>query len=480
MKDIETTLRTLFLQWAGEEIIQIESLPRSGSNRRYFRLTGKEKTAIATWNNDLKENRAFLGFSQHFKKQGISVPSIYAISEDGKIYLQEDLGQQSLYQLLPARGENFGEDLQLIYAKVIRQLAHAQINGAKGLDFSLCYPRGTFDRQSMMWDLHSFKYYFLKLADVTFDEQLLENDFHALVNYLQKADDDYFMFRDFQSRNIMLQGEQIAFIDYQGGRKGALQYDLASLLYQAKANIPQAIRTSLLEVYLEELESLIPVDRNQFKAFYEGFILIRTLQVMSAYGLRGLHERKEHFLQSIPFGIRNIAWIYETVKLPVDLPELWSVLGRIAKIKRYDLFDKGESQDKPLVVRISSFSYKKGIPADPSTNGGGFVFDCRSILNPGRYEPYKKITGRDKPVMDFLEQESHMPAFLEQVYALVDKAVANYLERSFSSLMVSFGCTGGQHRSVYAADALARHLTEKYGVKIVLQHVEQERKNWIN
>ena len=480
LKNIEQKLQALFLQWAGEPLLRIETIPQSGSSRKYFRLQGAQQSAIATWNNDLKENRAFLYFSKHFKKQGLAVPEIYLVADDEKIYLQEDLGTNALYDLLGVAGAEFGQELQSRYGKIVRQLAHAQVKATKDLDFSLCYPRSTFDKQSMMWDLNSFKYYFLKLAKIPFDEQLLENDFHRFADYLQTVDDQHFMFRDFQSRNIILKDDQAYFIDYQGGRKGALQYDLASLLYQAKANIPQAIRDQLLQEYLEELETLIDIDRERFTAFYYGYVLIRTLQVLSAYGLRGIHERKSHFLNSIPFAIQNVAWICQQVKLPIDLPELWSVLQKITQVKTYDLFDKSLTTTSPLVVTINSFSYKKGIPEDSSGNGGGFVFDCRSILNPGRYEPYKKITGRDKPVMEFLEQESHMPSFLQQVYDLVDKAVANYIERSFSSLMVSFGCTGGQHRSVYAADALAKHLEEKFGVKIKLKHIMQEEKNWIN
>ncbi len=478
MSTIETQLSALFEEWAGEKTTLILPIAPSGSDRVYYRIKGTSKTAIGTFNPDEKENHAFLVFSKHFKAKGINVPQIYAEGKNSKIYLQEDIGDTALYDLLMKAKGDFSDELLDLYKTVVEQLAFLQINGGEGLDYAVCYPRAFFDEQSMLWDLQSFKYYFVKQVKITFDEQALEKDFNTFVNYLQAADCSHFMFRDFQSRNIMIKDGAPYFIDYQGGRKGALQYDLASLLFQAKANIPHSIRQDLLDYYLDAVAALKDIDRKQFTDFYYGYVLIRCLQVMGTYGFRGLIERKAHFLSSIPFAINNIKWLLANIDLPVDLPELSKVLHAITELKQ---FEPKTSEHKKLTVKISSFSYKKsGIPSDASGNGGGFVFDCRFIHNPGRYEPYKRQTGRDEPVMTFLEEKTKMNDYVTHVHSVVSHAVENYLERGFQNLMVSFGCTGGQHRSVYMADKLATYLSENYDVVIDLQHIEQEKKNWVN
>ncbi len=477
---IEFHLAELFENWAGERADLILPLAPSGGNRIYYRLQGKTKVAIGAYSPDEKETKAFLTFSKHFKSRNLPVPAIYAENLKEKIYLEEDLGFTTLYSYLLQKGEYFPDYLIQIYKKVVEQLAHLQIEGGKELDYSVCYPRGSFDKQSMLWDFNYFKYYFLKLAKIPFDEQSLENDFHAFAEYLLQTDCDYFMFRDFQTRNIMIKGSEPFFIDYQGGRKGALQYDLASLLYQAKANIPADIRLELLKHYLDTAEELTEINRDEFLEYYYGYVLIRTIQVMGAYGFRGLYERKEHFIKSIPFAIRNLKWLFENVELKFQIPELTKALKAIIESKQFEPFDKIKAASSLLTVSINSFSYKQGIPEDTSGNGGGFIFDCRFIHNPGRYEPYKKLTGRDEEVINFLQLHSTMTEFLHNVYRIVDEAVENYIDRSFNHLMINFGCTGGQHRSVYAADALSKHLDEKYGMKIKLHHVVQEKKNWKN
>ncbi len=479
--DIEQALSGLFYEWAGEEPELILPLAPSGSRRIYYRLKNGEKSAIGAYNPDRKENEAFIAFSRHFKEKELPVPAIYAEELGRHVYLQEDLGFTTLYSYLLQKGEYFPDYLVQIYRRVVEQLARLQVEGGKGLDFSVCYPRAAFDKQSMLWDFNTFKYYFLKLVDLPFDEQLLEDDMHRLAEFLLQADTSHFMFRDFQTRNIMIRDGQPYFIDYQGGRRGALQYDLASLLYQAKANIPEDIRQELLQHYMDSLEPFIPVNREQFVAYYYAYVLIRSIQVLGTYGFRGLYERKEYFIKSIPFALRNIKWLLDNNKLPIELPELAKSLQALIVSKRFEPFDKIKGASSLLTVRIHSFSYKRnGIPEDNTGNGGGFVFDCRFIHNPGRYEPYKKLTGRDEPVINFLRHHSNADDFLNDVFRIVDKAVEDYISRSFTSLMVNFGCTGGQHRSVYAADALAKHLKEKYGVKIQLEHLEQERKAWQN
>jgi aminoglycoside/choline kinase family phosphotransferase len=481
LKNYQLLLTKLFEDWSGESAVKMDQLAQAGSDRRYFRIHGATRSAIGAYNAEFKENKAFIRFTQHFWNKQLPVPEIYAENLLNHVYLQEDLGDVQLFNLLPPVGEPWNDDLVNLYKKTVASLADLQITGGQDLDYSACYPRAAFDKQSMMWDLNYFKHYFLKLAKVPFDEQALEDDFQKFTNYLLLADCNFFLFRDFQSRNIMIKDNKPYFIDYQGGRKGALQYDVASLLYQAKGGVPENIKKEVLNYYTDKVESLISIDRDFFVDMYYGYVLIRCLQTLGAYGFRGLYERREHFLTSIPFAIDQIEQILGMIKMPVKLPELFKCLELIVKSDQFEGFDKKRYKDSPLTVKINSFSYKKtGYPPDPTANGGGFVFDCRFIENPGRYDDYKHLTGRDKPVIEFLKANGEMDAFLQNVFGITDNAVENYLERNFESLMVNFGCTGGQHRSVYAADQLAKHLKDKYGVNIQITHIEQEKKGWIN
>jgi len=473
-------LTQLFKQWSGEEADLILPLAPSGGNRIYYRLQGKTKAAIGTYGTDRKENHAFISITKNWNTKKLPIPQLYAEDLDNQVYLQEDLGATTLYSFLLQKGDNFPPNLLKMYKQVVQKLAHVQIEGAKDLDYSACYPRAAFDKQSMLWDFNTFKYYFLKLAGFGFDEQALEIDFHRFADYLLQADCNYFMLRDFQSRNIMMRNGTPHFIDYQGGRKGALQYDLASLLYQAKAAIPPETRLVLLDTYLDAASQLTSIDRGKFTEYYYAYALIRAIQTFGTYGYRGLYERKEHFINSIPFAVNNIRWFVQHVKLQVELPELWKALEAIAASDQFDPFDTSKGNTSLLTVTVSSFSYKRGIPQDESGNGGGFIFDCRGIHNPGRYAPYKKLTGRDKPVINFLKQYSNIDSFLNNIFHIVDPVVENYIERSFTSLMINFGCTGGQHRSVYSADAMTKHLKQKFGIEVKLQHIEQELKDWEN
>jgi aminoglycoside/choline kinase family phosphotransferase len=472
MTEIKENLTKLFEKWAGETPTEFYPLPPSGSERQYFRIKSKSKNAIGVFNPDKKENKAFLSFSEHFAAKGLSVPRIYARDLRKNIYLEEDLGDTTLFAFLTALRKNgeFPSEAFDIYKKVLEELPRFQIEAAKDLDFSVCYPRKRFDRQSMMWDLNYFKYYFLKLAKIPFEEQGLEKDFKKFTDFLLSADRNYFLYRDFQSRNVMLLNNKPYFIDYQGGRKGALQYDVASLLYDAKADIPQPIRNELLRYYMDVLSEYMEFDRHEFVQYYYGYVLIRILQAMGAYGFRGFYERKEHFLESIPYAIENLEWFLENVELPVKLPHLFDALRRMVRSKSLKKFSK--SREYKLKVTITSFSYKKGIPNDDSGNGGGFVFDCRGLLNPGRFDEYKLLNGKDAEVIDFLEQKSEVKKYLRHVFGLVDLTVENYITRKFTHLMVNFGCTGGQHRSVYCAEALAKHLSDKYDVNVNLTHTE--------
>lgn len=475
-------LERLFTTWSGRQPEEVIALPLSGSDRRYYRLVGHGRQAIGVLNPHAQENSTFVQFSRHFRQHGVPVPEIYAVDAASDTYLQEDLGNTSLLELLQKNrvGNEVSPEALALYRQALEQLVRMQVVAAKDLDFSLCFPRRAFDRQSMHWDLNYFKYFFLKLSGVAFDEQALEVDFQRLAAYLMDTGTDYFMFRDFQARNIMVRDGKPWFIDYQGGRQGALQYDLASLLFQAKANLPHAVREQLLDHYLDALEREQPVDRRAFREYYLGYVLIRTLQVLGAYGFRGFFERKQHFLDSIPFALNNLSWLQREARLPIDLPELYRVMAALPEAPRLAHLSKSWPEANQLTVRVHSFSYKKGIPQDPSGNGGGFVFDCRGLHNPGRYAPYKKLTGRDQPVIDFLRTQSEIEPFLQNVFQTVFPSIENYLDRGFSHLMVSFGCTGGQHRSVYSADRFAQEVRRKYGVTVELSHIEQEAKGWIN
>ncbi|WP_321516739.1 phosphotransferase [Marinifilum fragile] len=473
-QEIEKALIRLFENWAQDKVVETELLPQSGSYREYIRIIGKKRIVLGAYNADLKENHAFISFSKHFLSKNLPVPEIYHQDDENGLYLLQDLGKTTLFDyILNLRvGEGFATDLVLIYKKIISQLVRFQVEGGEGLDFTACYPRDSFDKQSMIWDLHYFKYYFLKLAKIPFDEQLLENDFQKFSDYLLDAPRDYFLYRDFQSRNIMLVNGEPWFIDYQGGRKGALQYDLASLLYDAKADLPQEVRDELFDHYLQEIKKVQEVDLKAFKSFFQGYVLIRIMQAMGAYGFRGFYERKEHFLKSIPYALKNLETILGRLDMPVELPELTKALNEV--VGSEFLQQVGQEDEVKLHVEINSFSYRRGIPLDKSTNGGGFVFDCRAIHNPGRYKEYVEMTGKDQPVIDFFKEKSEMDEFLTSVYAIVDMSVGKYIKRKFTNLQVNFGCTGGRHRSVFSAESLAKHLREKFDVNISLRHIERE------
>lgn len=481
MQPILDSIKNLFLTYSDDVIGTIEKLPQSGSNRIYFRIRASHQSCIATYNNNIKENITFLYFSEHFRSCGCPVPEIYAVNEEQTIYLQEDFGDVSLLNKLEKHGHN--QYPYSLFQQSLKQLAHLQIVGDKNLDYSKCITSHEFGKQAILSDLLYFKYYFLDTLQLPYDKEELIGDFEALSTYLTHVDYKYFMFRDFQSRNIMIKDENVHFIDYQGGMKGALQYDVASMLWQAKAELSDEWKNSLLEYYMDCVEELLEtsIDRSRFTSQYNGYVLIRLLQVLGAYGFRGLFERKAHFLISIPLGLRNLKWFFSNRRIGIGLPEFERLLAIIVEDNMISRFESVKATEQtPLIVRINSFSYKKGLPPDESGHGGGFVFDCRGILNPGRFNEYKGITGRDKEVIDFLEQQTKMAEFLNSIYTIVDISVEDYIKRGFNNLMISFGCTGGQHRSVYAAEALARHLRNKFRVKIEINHIEQEAKKWVN
>lgn len=472
-----------YKEWKGIEPAKVDVLPQSGSDRRYFRLFDeKNDSVIATYGLSIAENNTFLYFAQQFREKGLPVPRVFFVSEDKLVYLQEDLGDTSLLTILEEEG--LTPSTHDLFKKSLGELARLQVIGDQDLDYDRCLTNREFGQQAIMADLLYFKYYFLDTLQRPYDKQQLMNDFEAFSRYLSYTEYKYFMFRDFQSRNIMVQPNgNIGFIDFQGGMKGAPQYDVASLLWQAKADLPAEWKETLLQHYMNAFENLVEhkLDHEVFRSQYNGYVLIRLLQVLGAYGFRGLFERKAHFLTSIPLALNNLKSFIDNNSIGIALPEFRKVLSICVDediIQRFTPVQANEST--PLTVSICSFSYKKGIPADNSSNGGGFVFDCRGIDNPGRHAEYKEIHGRDRPVMEYLERQTKMQDFLNSVFDIVDISVEEYIKRGFTDLAVNFGCTGGQHRSVYAADALARHLRNKYKVKIDLCHTVQEAKGWNN
>jgi aminoglycoside/choline kinase family phosphotransferase len=469
----DQSLSVLFEERFGEPAETIVPLKADGSDRKLFRLTAGPRSAIGVVNPDTRENRAFIEFSHHFRKSGLPVPEIYAEDLDQGRYLEEDLGDTTLFQFLTANrvGEGLSAGTLALYRKAIDLLPRFQIQAGRTLNYDVCYPRSSFDKQSMLWDLNYFKYYFLRLAKIPFSEQALEQDFRRFAEFLLKAERRFFLYRDFQSRNIMVRGGEPFCIDYQGGRRGALQYDVASLLFDAKADLPAEVRDELIERYLETAATFATIDRASFLTHYPGFVFIRIMQAMGAYGLRGFYERKHHFLASIPYAIRNLEYLLRTAELPLDLPELTQVWRRLVASSTLRQFGAASLK---LTVRIQSFSYTDGLPADEKGHGGGYVLDCRALPNPGRLAQYAKLTGRDDAVIAFLESQPAVHEFIGHVFALISRTVENYQTRNFTDLLVAFGCTGGQHRSVYCAERLARHLRERFPVHVEVRHLALE------
>ena len=465
---VTTILKDLYLSYVGKDADSITELPSSGSNRRYFRLSG-DQTLIGVSGTSPEENQAFLYMARHFREKGLPVPEVYAQSDDARFYLQEDLGNMLLFDAIEKgrKSSVFDEEEKRLLHKTIRLLPRVQFVGADGFDFSRCYPQAELNQRSILWDLNYFKYCFLKATGMDFQENCLEDDFQKMASVLLRNASATFMYRDFQSRNVMIKEGEPWLIDFQGGRKGPVYYDVASFLWQAKARYPEDLRNELLADYMDALRQYMPVDETYFLSQLRHFFFFRTLQVLGAYGFRGYFEKKPHFIQSVPFAMDNLR-----VLLAKDYPEypyLCDILRKLTNLKQFS----DDIQKRMLEVKIVSFAYKKGIPNDPTGNGGGFVFDCRAINNPGKYERYNHFTGLDEPVIRFLEEDGEITRFLEHVYELVDASVKRYLDRGFTNLMVCFGCTGGQHRSVYSAQHLAEHIHRKFGVKVNLIHREQ-------
>ena len=475
-QEIEEAIIKLMERDLSKKIVDIKLLPASGSSRCYYRIFTDNNTYIATYNSNIEENIAFIIFSRHFANANLPVPEILSVNEENDCYIQSDLGDFSLFNYVQncVKNNTYDQTTIDLYKQAISNLVDFQIKGNQGLDYSVAFPTSSFDRNSVIDDLNYFKYYFLKVNDeINFNESRLNINFQRIADFIMEAPSDFFMYRDFQSRNIMIKDNQTYFIDYQGGRKGPLQYDIISLLYQVKAQLPNDLRKELLSHYKKELSKYVNIENVKFDKYYKAFILLRLLQVLGAYGFRGLIQKKQHFIESIPYALNELISLRDNLDFPFETKELSNVLNQTDKLlPKYQ-----HIENEKLTVIVNSFSYKNGgIPEDRSGNGGGFVFDCRALPNPGRYEEYKKLTGQDIEVQEYLNKYSEVHHFSELTQSIVSQSIDNYLERGFKNLFVNFGCTGGQHRSVFFAETTAKAIHHKYPqIKVVLNHLVQNK-----
>lgn len=476
---INKKLSELFFKYTGKYPTKIVKFPESGSHRLYFRLQCDNLSLIGTYNNVFQENRAFISYSKHFAMRNLPVPQVVAVSERGDCYLQTDLGDLSLYNLVQKSLDNggFHESLIDFYQDALSKLLDFQVIGNRDLDYSVAYPVESFDKKAILDDLAYFKYFFLKLhPEIVYNESKLDVDFEKFTNFILEAPSNYFMYRDFQTRNIMVYDGRCYFIDFQGGRRGPLQYDLVSLLYQVKAQIPQDIRNELHNYYLKEISRYADPKELEFEKYFPAFVFLRLMQVLGAYGFRGIIQRKKHFLESIPFALQEIDNQLSILKIPLSLPELNGVFQQLSFLKKQYPITK-EPQKPGLTITVNSFSYKKELPEDDSGNGGGFIFDCRALPNPGRDPKFQLLTGKDREVIEFLSEKTEVHEFLKNCKSLLSQSVDNYIERSFRNLMIGFGCTGGQHRSVYCAEQITSWLRKKYPeVNVVCKHLSSAMK----
>lgn len=470
--DIKIQLIQLFEEWVSEKAKSIDTVHAAGSERKYFRIKSDNKIAIGVFNFDHAENEAFISFSKTFSRLNFNTPKIFAKELNKHIYLIEDLGSKDLFSRVIKEGQKLSEATIAIYKKSLKALLNFQTQAVDLIDFSKCTPRNKLDQQSLLWDLNYFKYYFLKTQKISFDEQLLENDFKTFTNYLLEADQKYFVYRDFQSRNILIQHDEPFFIDYQGARKGPLQYDVASLLFQVKANLSNEVKKELLDYYIGLLNSNDTINTASFKKYYHPYALIRLCQVLGAYGFRGLIEKKPHFIQSIPFAIKSLKNLLPEIKMEIEIPELMKVLKAVSNLQ----FPQVNQSRDGLTVHLKSFAYKAGIPNDFSGHGEGFVFDCRSLPNPGRLKEYKHLSGLNQEVIDYLDNFVEIDSFLKNVINIIKPAVTKFQQRNFTDLSINFGCTGGQHRSVYMTEAINKFLITNFKVNIELEHTQKT--NW--
>lgn len=458
----------LYKKLFGDARLKVKKLTGGGSSRTYYRMSARyDASVIGTIGSDIRENEAFIALDKFYLRNHLPVPEVLAVSDDKSCYIQQNLGDVSLYDEISKSGVNAPEVRKLL-SQTMGMLAEFHAVGADGFDLSYCYPRPAMDRQAVEWDLNYFKYDFLKLTGITFDEQKLQDAIDFFGEMINAVGINTLVLRDFQSRNVMIYSGRPYVIDFQGARLGNGLYDVASFLWQARIALPDSEKWTLAEEYVAAASNRGLSYGEDWAASLRIMALFRMLQVLGAYGFRGLFEKKAQFLLSIHQAGVSALDLLQQINRP-ELTYLAELLEKIVSDKRFQPSDKTGR----LTVTVTSFSYKKGIPEDFTGNGGGFVFDCRALHNPGRYDRYKPLTGRDAEVIEFLEKDGGITDFLENCYALTDKAVDKYIERGFTSLMISFGCTGGRHRSVYSAQKMAEHIAACFDCDVILIHREQ-------
>lgn len=458
----------------------VTALPQAGGDRRYFRLFMPENSGNASVPHsvlgveadDTHDAKAFVALADIFARHGVKVPAVYAHEADYGCYIEQDLGDVSLLSQLGS-----GRVMEFVRA-ALSSLVRMQVLDRKLWSDAVAYPE--FSRRQIIWDLNYFKYEYLKNTSVAFDEEALEDDFERFAERIMSLPREFwgFMMRDCQSRNVMLCDDVPYFIDFQGGRLGPCIYDAVSFLWQAKARFEPRFRDEMADFYIGEF--VAANDELQrggisgaaaeaiLKRALPDFVLFRTLQVLGAYGFRGLVQKRAHFIESIPGALANLSQLIDDGVLD-SYGELKRVCGMLVGDDRFR-----RASDGRLHVKVYSFSYKRGYPDDFSGNGGGFIFDCRGMHNPGRYDEYKPLTGLDRPVIDFLKQKGEIDGFVDKAVDIVSPTVARYISRGFSQLQIGFGCTGGRHRSVYSAQAVAEKLAALYPDAVIeLCHREQ-------
>lgn len=468
--DVRIAIEKAFRRWKGTPPEIITRLPQSGSDRIYFRLTYPEDQVIGAYNPSREENDAFVGFSNHFRSKELRVPEIYVYYPEQNIYFLEDLGDINLFTWLAQRSdeERFNEETEALFMTIAADLVRIQTEGVRGLNLSLCYPHRSFDRQSIVWDMNYYKYMFLKLISAPFNETRLERDFEALTRFLLDAGQDYFLFRDFQTANIMIRDGIPWYIDYQGGRLGAPHYDIASLVYDAKAYIPSGLRKKTLDRHLDLFAAATGKPGESLEKYTGAFVLIRLMQALGAFGFRGLHENKPTFSESIVPAVELMNELLAGDNVKLDLPELKKASEAVPLQRKYRILSHYQQM---VTINIESFSYVKGKTLNYD-NGGGFVFDCRGLRNPVHVPGLAELTGFDPEVAEFFGNDDEAVAFAGDCSNIIRNSLPMLRRKGVLEINVAFGCIGGQHRSVWCAARVASMLSAMPGVTVSIRHAE--------
>jgi aminoglycoside/choline kinase family phosphotransferase len=323
-----------FQALTGAPPASVKVLKPHASDRRIYRLTNQVQTVVGVVNANSPENEAFVYLAGHFRSFDLPVPEVYHFAAKENLYLLRDLGDTTLLDFLLSErartSHDFPESVACVYRQVLEHLVTFQVNAARSLDFNRCYPESLFSSPALLRDMIKFERELVARLLPDDSSTNLKTDFRTLVEFLAKAQSDFFLYRDFQSRNIMLVDQSPYFIDFQAGRKGPLQYDVVSLLYQSSTQLPENVRARLLEHYLDAVQGQLSLDRSAFMHYYSGFIVSRMLQVLGVYGSQGLGAGKEYFTKSIPGALHNLLRELTAPNFPINLPTLRNCAERLA------------------------------------------------------------------------------------------------------------------------------------------------------